>query len=187
MTQIGNPLEFHTLTVTSIQFSNSGTKLLTAGRDRAWALFDISKIETGWKLIQGYPKAHSRIIWTCGFSHDDQYFATGSRDKTLKLWSLEQDQVCLIETIKFEHSVTSLAFFTRLVNGKYQCAAGLENGDIIILFFALGETVIVDKISFDQSITHSKTVKSLSWNPTPEGIFLASCSEDHSVKVYQID
>ena len=26
-------------------------------------------------------KAHSRIIWSCGWSHDDACFATASRDK----------------------------------------------------------------------------------------------------------
>ena len=30
--------------------------------------------------------AHARIVWSCAFSHDDRYFATGSRDKRVRVW-----------------------------------------------------------------------------------------------------
>ena len=29
-------------------------------------------------------KAHSRIIWSCTWTHDDAFFATGARDKRVK-------------------------------------------------------------------------------------------------------
>jgi elongator complex protein 2 len=79
------PLEGHSLSVTAISFSQNGKWLLSAGRDRSWILFDVSNVlETGsWSAVHAGPKAHGRIIWTTGFTHDDKFFITGSRDKAV--------------------------------------------------------------------------------------------------------
>lgn len=91
-----DPLVFHTLSVTCISFSKSNKYVLTAGRDRSWALFDISGVQEskesgnqGWILKQSAPKAHSRIIWGSCFTGDDRAFATASRDKTVSDYSYE--------------------------------------------------------------------------------------------------
>jgi elongator complex protein 2 len=80
--QLGNVLEYHTLTVTCLRFTNCGGFLLSAGRDRSWALFDLRE-RGNWKFVHGKPKCHSRIIWGVDFTPDDLFFATGSRDKTV--------------------------------------------------------------------------------------------------------
>ena len=82
--ELCKPLMCHSLTVTALKFSNCGRFLLSAGRDRSWALFDVSDAENGnTKLIMHQAAAQSRIIWDCSFTPDDVYFATASRDKTV--------------------------------------------------------------------------------------------------------
>jgi hypothetical protein len=60
-------------------------------------------------------------------------FVTGSRDKSIKIWSGEEDWKCIC-TVKFSESVTSCAFLHELVGEKMAyIAVGLENGGICIL------------------------------------------------------
>jgi elongator complex protein 2 len=124
--------EFHSLTVTAIQFSHCGRYLLTGGRDRAWAVFDTTVIVDGAvKILSSMRKAHARIIWSASWSHDDAMFATGSRDKSVKIW--DQTGICL-QTILFKESVTSVAFHHNLIGEQYVLAVGLENGNIEMVY-----------------------------------------------------
>jgi elongator complex protein 2 len=87
-----------------------------------------------WKLLYSVEKAHSRIIWSAKFSHDAKLIVTGSRDKTLKIWS--NDKVLnLLHAHSFESGLTSVDFFHSLLDSKYILAVGFENGDIDIIEF----------------------------------------------------
>lgn len=76
----------HQLTATQLKFSPCGKYLLTVSRDRTWVIFE--NRPTNEKPINFQLEArsadkksvHSRIIWTCDWSHDSKYFGTGSRD-----------------------------------------------------------------------------------------------------------
>ncbi|KAJ3277093.1 choline dehydrogenase 7 [Terramyces sp. JEL0728] len=153
-TEVGQPLAFHSLTVTTIRFTNCSKYVLTAGRDRGWALFDISAAQSGgaWKLVQAEAKAHSRIIWASCFSHDDKLFATGSRDKSLKIWSKIGEKWVAIETLKFDESVTAVDFYHSLVHSNYKVAVGLENGNIKVIDIAFDGAKITAKDTFDLPI-----------------------------------
>ena len=72
-----------------MKFSNNGKYLLTVSRDRSWKLFckktesknmDTPLFELS-RFINSKNSFHTRIIWSCDWSHDDKYFVTTSRDR----------------------------------------------------------------------------------------------------------
>ena len=63
-------------------------------------------------------KAHARIIWDCSWTHDDRMFATGSRDKTVKIWAQADGEWKNVATIKFEEAITAVEFAPALMDGR---------------------------------------------------------------------
>lgn len=82
---VSGRLAAHSLTVTQMAFSHSDQYLLSVSRDRSWALFQKASEGVPYAVCAKPDKATSqtRIIWTCCWTPDDEYFATGSRDKTV--------------------------------------------------------------------------------------------------------
>lgn len=78
---------------------------------------------------------------------DDKYFITGSRDKTCKLWTIDEstDKPTLYGSFSFgKVGVTAVAFAPNKVtlDGKsvYLIAVGLETGLLQLWVFSEGET-----------------------------------------------
>lgn len=96
---LGVPLAGHTLTVTAIAFSPDDAHVLTVSRDRSWRLFArregegarfcLTCVESVLMrcVVSFMPvaadKSHARIIWDCAWAHENDVFATASRDKTV--------------------------------------------------------------------------------------------------------
>lgn len=125
-----------------MQFSPDSRHLLSVSRDRRWSLFK-RKEEDLFELVATTDKntgIHSRIIWTCSWSHDSKYFATGSRDGKVVVWTINKDKQrtnilgqCEAASDPLElksESVTAVAFATGLLAKFYLIAVGLESGVI---------------------------------------------------------
>ena len=103
-------LTLHSLTVTQLAFSHSGHYLLAVSCDRCWSLWKLNDSDGMFLVIcpsqcmHARPlihagslevtmeahtdksiRSHTRIIWACSWSHDDQCFATASRDKKVSV------------------------------------------------------------------------------------------------------
>lgn len=142
-------LASHQLTVTQLKFSPDNQRLLSVSRDRRWTLFENKFSEAAeapynFQVIATTDKKngiHTRIIWTCDWSHDSKYFATGSRDGKVVAWHRTEDDskstlgfykaVNTLELNKTD-SVTALAFAQHYLNDSndYLVAIGLETGHI---------------------------------------------------------
>lgn len=189
-------LEGHNLTVTQLKFSSNGNYLVSVSRDRSWCLYKRfepqGKLDHGYKLVFQGQKAHSRIIWDTEFTPDNKFILTGSRDKTVKVWEIKENNgefegVALVETIKFEESVTSLSISNKLIaegeNSKYLIVVGLENGDISALEGSkAGDWKVIKTL--DRKFSHQASVNRIEFHPF-ENTFV-TCSEDTSVKVFNI-
>lgn len=136
---------------------------------------------------------HERIIWCCAWSHDDKFFATGSRDGRVAVWSSEKvkqesspKNYKHVNTIELpQDSVTAVAFATKKYQSGYISAVGLESG-IIHLYSLTGTTLSLLK-TLSNSEAHHLPVKKLEFRPNTEKIHLVSCGDDHLVRIYEID
>jgi WD40 repeat protein len=74
-------LRGHTDEVFAAAFHPDGTRLATAGRDRAIWLWDLARGAAVARL-----PGHTSFVWSLAFSPDGQTLASGSGDHTVRLW-----------------------------------------------------------------------------------------------------
>ncbi|TGZ75866.1 hypothetical protein CRM22_000121 [Opisthorchis felineus] len=150
-------LVHHQLTVTQMAWSPDGRHLLAVSRDRTWSVWScdgtsVTATSLPSYCLMAYPQkgyGHSRIIWTCAWSPDNDYFISGSRDQTILVWptplantSVEpapKAQQPLIAPKLFAAAVTALDI-CRLPDHKtpsdrhsHLVAVGLETGSLLLL------------------------------------------------------
>ncbi|XP_065174313.1 elongator complex protein 2 [Atheta coriaria] len=205
--QIVQKLLSHTLTIAQLAFSPDSRHILSVSRDRRWSLFtkDESDLFT-LTATTGKDKklaVHTRIVWCCAWTHDSLYFATGSRDGKVAVWTRGDETIaasqgnplgsCRPASVVLEmnkESITALAFAHGLLAGDYLMAVGLDSGVICLHKWNVeGFTQIAN---IDHGIGHCLTVKRLTFRPrtkhsTEDTVQLASCSSDHSVRIFDIN
>eukprot|EP00262_Sarcandra_glabra_P002511 TRINITY_DN1286_c4_g2_i1.p1 TRINITY_DN1286_c4_g2~~TRINITY_DN1286_c4_g2_i1.p1 ORF type:complete len:837 (-),score=127.72 TRINITY_DN1286_c4_g2_i1:122-2632(-) len=198
-------MQSHSLTVTQMEFSHDDLFLLAVSRDRQFSVFFIEKSGSGeisYRLVARH-EAHKRIIWACSWDPFSHKFATGSRDKSVKIWAVEKQTSVkqLMALPPFNSSVTALSWGSRDRSmNKGILAVGMENGLIELWSLSGGrisagcvdpsdfEAILM--VRFDLFMCHVSTVHRLSWRKSEdencESMQLASCGADHSVRVFQV-
>ncbi|KAL2934608.1 Elongator complex protein 2 [Bienertia sinuspersici] len=192
-------LQSHSLTVTQMKFSHDDCLLLSVSRDRNLSVFSVKRKgveEISYDLV-ARQEAHKRIIWACSWNPFGHEFATGSRDKFVKLWSVEnKSSIKLLSTLPaFQCSVTALSWLgvNRQTN-EGLLAVGLENGLIELWGLSATRTedgcIAVSGFSanvvarFDPFMCHASAVQRLAWRNSKKEedcqyIQLASCGADN--------
>ncbi|CAH1403689.1 unnamed protein product [Nezara viridula] len=183
-------LEGHQLTITQMEFSPSDLCLLSVSRDRKWCLF--KKDENDKYVLHAVPEKniHSRIIWSCSWSHDELYFVTGSRDCKAIVWENGKPVGTLVSD---KGSVTAVAFGPVIVDKEnYFVAVGHECGDISIYFWCLSGWTLYKCIP--KFVGHHLSIERLLFRPVKNiskinecsVLQLASCSIDYSVRIFDL-
>ncbi|XP_076661536.1 elongator complex protein 2 [Halictus rubicundus] len=186
----------HQLTVTQMEFSPNDKYLLSVSRDRRWSLFEYN--DNAYNLIVTSSKKdnfHTRIIWCCSWTHDSSYFATGSRDGNILIWSpvIRDNTIAPVTRFSMKDSVTALSFSTQTIaEHVYLLAIGFETGCIEIQKLKINDKSISWSkcMVYSTSDAHHLTVRRLKFRPCKEEskiLQLASCGSDHTVKIYDID
>jgi WD40 repeat protein len=121
-----------------------------------------------WTLITTYSQ-HSSGVYALEWLDADT-LASGSLDKTIKIWSLSTGQTK--RTIQTNQYVTSL----KLLNTNIQLAAGLGNGDINI--YNINDGNLVSSLK-----GHTNWVKDL---VQISADLLASASDDRTVRIWNL-
>merc|ERR1711915_473943 len=72
---------------------------------------------------------HSRLIWSCAWTHDSRYFATASRDKKVVMWGNDEGSWKQVgDVLTVSDSATAVAIAGRSHKDFYVVAVGLECG-----------------------------------------------------------
>uniref|UniRef100_A0A7S4NR91 Elongator complex protein 2 n=1 Tax=Guillardia theta TaxID=55529 RepID=A0A7S4NR91_GUITH len=185
-------LNGHKLTVTQLRFSPDDSLLLSVSRDRSICIFarSTSELGTSFSLRAKLEKAHERIVWACSWDRSGRYFATGSRDKTVKVWELCGDgsQVNLVAQLpKFDSAVTALDWAPYSVSERSCIAIGTEEGEVSVWTSDPVNKEWEKLTSLQGEFAHAGAVHALRWRPTnATSVQLATCGEDHSVRVHEL-
>lgn len=186
--EIRPPLVAHSLTIAQLKFHVNNQQLLSVGRDRQWALF---KPTEAWRitdtqnspsqkycLVTANSKAHSRMVLDVAWSASGKqsFFATASRDKTIKVWASrprKDDEFTCKMTIARKAPVTAIALLHKFEEDLVCLAAGEETGAIsyhLISAESLADSGSqqaepVDSVELDERVCPSKAITRLAWRP----------------------
>ncbi|EPS41870.1 hypothetical protein H072_4186 [Dactylellina haptotyla CBS 200.50] len=206
--QLKPALEAHSLTVNRIAFSEDDLYMLSVGRDRQWTVFERSSevgegLESPYQVKQVMPKAQTRVIFDGKWVPISvgRIFVTAARDKSVKVWTLEEDgkQWSCTEIVKFEEPITAIDILDRVVTTKEgQCvmmAVGLESGAWSVYRTILKEGGIGSwekHLEVDAYDVPYKTITQISWRPIGDetmstSLEVAISSEDSSVRIYDMN
>ena len=183
--QLVQQLTGHNYSVLQVRFSSTGKYLAAVSRDRQTSLF----VRNGeGKYENAYLNTtHAKLIYSVAISHDERFVITGSRDKTLKLFEICEKGLNEINSKKMDDSVTALEF------GKFRSGddallwVGFDCGRIEV-WRVKDNGEIERAFTLEGHLGHSKSVLGIRYGFKVEGKdshVVASCSEDHSLRIYQ--
>ncbi|KAH9486256.1 Transducin beta-like protein 3 [Psilocybe cubensis] len=118
----------HEKDINALDISPNDRFLVSGSQDRTAKIFEIQYITSsngsvrGELKLVGTCKGHKRGVWTVRFGRAERVLATGSGDKTVKLWSLD-DYACLRT---FEGHTNSVLRVDFLCAGMQLVSAGSD-------------------------------------------------------------
>ncbi|OCK85685.1 RNA polymeras-like protein II Elongator subunit [Lepidopterella palustris CBS 459.81] len=201
--EIGPPLRAHSLTVTSLEFSEDDHYLLSVGRDRQWAVFQRKTGSvTEYKLAASNPKGHSRMILDGSWAPTEpgRIFATAGRDKAVRIWQLSGSAAISKTSISANAAATAVSFLKRVIQNNLILAYGTEEGRIVICGLSSSDIEKSELCIIEQKLSPMKAINQLAWRPSyketisqdtdashESGIQqLAVASDDSSVRIFRL-
>lgn len=151
--------------------SSEDSFLLSCSQDSSARLWNLRGSESS--CIAIYPNGHyPHPIWTLDISPLNLYFATGSRDTTVKLWSTEYlyplrifaGHTLDVDTVKFHPNCKYLASGS---SDKTLRLWSVNNGDVIRML--PGHKAAISAVSF-----------------TPDGQYVVSACDDKKIRFFDI-
>jgi WD40 repeat protein len=105
--RIAENLDAHSDTISDLDFSPAGDKIVTGSPDKFVKTFEVSS----GKFVGNY-ESHTSNVLGVAWSHDGRLLASVSADQELKIWNQETGEQ--VRTINgWEQEITSVAFYSK--------------------------------------------------------------------------
>ena len=151
----------------SLAFTGEPNRFVASSHDWTVAVWDTAAAEAPTAVIEG----HGNAVQAVAYSAHGPYIATGSADKTVKLWRAGNNS--LVRTYRgHKEYVTALGFSP---DGRYLASAALDGS--IRIWNTSSSTL------YRVSTGHKGRVASLAF--APSGDTIASTGDDGSVRLWQ--
>ena len=140
-------------------------------------------LETNWcckvwdiasKTIRHSFAGHDQDIYSLDFASDGRYIASGSGDRTIRLWDIQENQCVL--TLQIEDGVTTVAISP---DGRYVAAGSLDKS---VRIWDTQTGVLVERTEGEQG--HKDSVYSVAF--APNGTHLVSGSLDKTIRMWKL-
>ena len=160
--------------VKSVAFSADGKTLASGGGDQNGSvmLWDVNASQN--HHITTFP-GHNGIVESVAFSSDRRMFATASRDRTVKIWDIPNQQMHKNLT-KHVNVVCAAAFSP---DGKLLATTSRDNS-IILWNVSSGETIAEFKIQGSSYVY----AEGLAFSP--DGKYLALACKDQAIRLWNV-
>lgn len=116
-------------------------------------------------------------IFSVSISPDRQYAITGSRDKSVKLWRIDENGLEERHRLRFKQGVTAVEFLE-----EHLVAVGFENGSLSLAEIRDNKEMIAQE--FPQELFCGKRIQKIRRINDLEMKKFAVCSDDHTVRIY---
>ena len=156
----------------ALQFSPSGTLLVSGGMDGIVRLWSVSE----GKLVNEHEE-HNGWVNAVQFSPDGRWVASGGDDKTLHLWSVDHDQIRHSDGFQGDDSAITALDFS--FDGRF-LASGSDNGSIRI--WDVNTSFMVQVFRPDDGPPVAVNVLKFS----PDGRLLAVGTADRLIRIWSV-
>lgn len=178
--KIDYSIESHNYTILDIKFFND--KIVTVSKDREIALYKLNKKTNKYEFNKekDIQKGHSRLIKSITVNSKGNMLVTGSRDKHIKVWKIEDGKLKEIQKRKIGVYVKAVEFFRDDV-----LLLGLDDGRVLIARVSEEDFEVVGEIMRD--VGFGKSINKIRRCGKKGSDLFACCSEDHTVRVYKLN
>ncbi len=186
-------LKAHKDVVLAITFSSDGRRLATASADNTARMWDVAGMferyrplppfysidEKTWELAR---LSHESAVWSVAFSPDGHWLATGSSDRTVRLWDVSADADTSQEVARLPHpdDVKSIAFSP---NGLWLVSVSADNVARVWLTLPSAAPAGVARQPVTQ-MAHSGKIYTMAFSPNSR--WLATTSADHTARLWEV-